>query len=73
MSELRSLITDLKEVQSSLQIFPRSPIQISDPTAWQGILLAHHRQLAWEMPENHLAQPILSINIGAARKYRASD
>jgi AraC family transcriptional regulator len=68
MSEPRSPITDLKEVESSLQIFPHAPVQISDPLTWQGIFLAHHRQPAWEMPENHLTQPILSINIGAARK-----
>lgn len=64
----RSLSADLKQSDSSLQLFPRSPIQISDPSLWQGILLAHHRQPAWEMPENHLAQHILSINIGADRK-----
>ncbi|XGV94958.1 MAG: helix-turn-helix domain-containing protein [Leptolyngbya sp. BL-A-14] len=62
------LTVDLKEAESSLQIFPRSPLQVSDPTAWQGIFLAHHRQPAWEMPENRLSQHILSINIGATRK-----
>lgn len=68
MVKPQSLTADLQEPQSSLQIFPQSPIQVSDPTAWQGIFLAHHRQPAWEMPENHLAQTILSINIGSARK-----
>lgn len=63
-----SLIVDLKEAESFLQIFPRSPLQVSDPTLWQGIFLAHHRQPAWEMPENQPSQHILSINIGSARK-----
>lgn len=62
------LTADLKEVNSSLQIFPRPPVQLSDPTAWAGIFLAHHRQPAWEMPENRLPQNILSVNIGATRK-----
>jgi len=65
-SQLLSI--DLQEPTSSLQIFPRSPVQISDLSAWQGIFLAHHRQSAWEMPEDYLAQCILSINIGSARK-----
>lgn len=68
MVKPQSLSADLQQSKSSLQIFPRSPIQISDPTKWQGIFLAHHRQPAWEMPENHLAQSILSINIGSACK-----
>lgn len=68
MVKPQSLTADLQEPTSSLQIFPRSPIQVSDSTAWQGIFLAHHRQPAWEMPENHLAQTILSVNIGSARK-----
>lgn len=59
------LSIDLKQSESSLQLFPRSPIQIA---SWQEIFLVHHRQPAWEMPENHLAQHILSINIGADRK-----
>lgn len=62
------LVVDLVEAESFLQIFPRSPLQLSDPTLWQGIFLAHHRQPAWEMPENQPSQHILSINIGAARK-----
>ena len=62
----QSLTANLQETESSLQIFPRSPVQISDPTKWQGIFLAHHRQPAWEIPENHLVQTILSINIGSA-------
>lgn len=41
---------------------------MSDATAWQNIFLAHHRQPAWEMPENHLSQHILRINIGVTRK-----
>ncbi len=41
---------------------------MSDPTAWSGIFLAHHRQPAWEMPENRLSQHILSINLGFASK-----
>lgn len=68
MVKPQSLSANLQEPTSSLQIFPRSPVQISDPTKWQGIFLAHHRQPAWEMPENHLAQSILSINIGSACK-----
>ncbi len=68
VSKRRSLIADLKEAESFLKIFPRSPVQVSDPTVWQGIFLAHHRQPAWEMPENHLSQHILSINIGSASK-----
>lgn len=68
MVKPQSLTADLQEPTSSLQIFPRSPVQISAPTKWQGIFLAHHRQPAWEMPENHLAQSILSINIGSACK-----
>lgn len=59
---------DLKETESSLKLFPRSPVQISDPSRWRGIFLVHHRQPAWEMPENHLTQHVLSINIGADRK-----
>lgn len=72
MVKPQSLTANLQEPISSLQIFPRSPVQISDPTNWQGISLAHHRQPAWEMPENHLAQSILSINIGSARKLERS-
>ena len=63
-----SLTVDLKETESFLKIFPRSPLQVSNPMAWQGIFIAHHRQPAWEMPENRLSQHILSINIGAASK-----
>lgn len=62
------LIVDLKEAETFLQIFPRLPLQVSDSSLWQGIFLAHHRQPAWEMPENQLSQHILSINIGPARK-----
>lgn len=62
------LIVDLKETESFLQIFPRSPLRVSDPTLWQDIFLAHHRQPAWKMPENQPSQHILSINIGSARK-----
>lgn len=62
------LTVDLKEAESFLKIFPRSPLQTSDPTIWQEIFLAHHRQPAWEMPENRLSQHILSINIGSASK-----
>lgn len=68
MSKQPSLIVDLKEAESFLQIFPRSPLQVSDSTLWQSIFLAHHRQPAWEMPENQPFQHILSINIGSARK-----
>src|SRR4028119_730757 len=68
MRKQTPLIVDLKEAESFLQIFPRSPLQVSNPTSWQGIFLAHHRQPAWEMPENQPSQHILSINIGAARK-----
>ncbi|MGG6263434.1 helix-turn-helix domain-containing protein [Leptolyngbya sp. AN03gr2] len=56
---------DLQESESSLKLFPRSPVQLA---VWQDIFLVHHRQPAWEMPENHLVQHILSINIGADRK-----
>ena len=70
MVKPQSLSADLQESKSSLQIFPRSPVQISDPTKWQGIFLAHHRQPAWEMPENHLAQATLSIDIGSACKLK---
>lgn len=62
------LLVSLKETESFLKIFPRSPLQISDPTVWQDIFLTHHRQPAWEMPENRLLQHILSINIGAVSK-----
>lgn len=68
MPKPQSPTADLIKVESSLQIFPRSPVQISDPTIWQDIFLAHHRQPTWEMPENHLAQHVLSVNIGAARQ-----
>jgi AraC family transcriptional regulator len=68
MSKQSPLIVDLKEAESFLKIFPRSPLQVSDPAIWQGIFLAHHRQPAWEMPENQPSQHILSINIGSARK-----
>jgi AraC family transcriptional regulator len=67
MSKPQLLTADLSQENSTLQIFPRSPIQMSDPTAWENIFLAHHCQPAWEIPENHLSQHILSINIGAAR------
>ena len=63
-----ALTVDLKEAESFLKIFPRSPLQVSNSTVWREIFLAHHRQPAWEMPENRLSQHILSINIGAARK-----
>ncbi len=68
MTKPPPLTVDLKETESFLQIFPRSPLQVSNPTTWQTIFLAHHRQPAWEMPENRLSQHILSINIGAASK-----
>jgi AraC family transcriptional regulator len=68
MPKQAPLVVDLKETESFLKIFPRSPLQTSDPTHWQGFFLAHHRQPAWEMPENQPSQHILSINIGAARK-----
>jgi AraC family transcriptional regulator len=68
MPKPRALTVDLTQAESFLKIFPRSPIQVSDPAAWQGIFLAHHRQPAWEMPENCLSQHILSINIGSASK-----
>ncbi|MDX2214023.1 MAG: AraC family transcriptional regulator [Oculatellaceae cyanobacterium bins.114] len=68
MPEPAPLTVDLKENEPFLKIFPRSPLQVSDPTLWQGIFLAHHRQPAWEMPENQLSQHVLSINIGATRK-----
>jgi hypothetical protein len=68
VSRAKSLTANLKEPESFLKIFPRSPVQMSDPIAWQGIFLAHHRQPAWEMPENNLSQHILSINLGSASK-----
>ncbi|MBD2460265.1 helix-turn-helix transcriptional regulator [Oscillatoria sp. FACHB-1407] len=68
MPKPQSLTIDLKQTESFLQIFPRSPVQVSNPSTWQGIFLAHHRQPAWEMPENHVSQHILSVNIGAASK-----
>lgn len=68
MPKPRTLSVDLTQADSSLKLFPRSPVQVSDPTAWNGIFLAHHRQPAWEMPENCLSQHILSINIGATAK-----
>ncbi|PAX53442.1 AraC family transcriptional regulator [Brunnivagina elsteri] len=68
MTKERSLTANLKEAESFLKIFPRSPVQVSNPSAWQGIFLAHHRQPAWEMPENRLSQHILSINLGSASK-----
>ncbi|GAP97982.1 helix-turn-helix domain-containing protein [Leptolyngbya sp. NIES-2104] len=67
-TEPQSLAANLAETESASQIFPRSPVQMSDPSAWQNIFLVHHRQPAWEMPENYLAQPIVSVNIGAAQK-----
>jgi AraC family transcriptional regulator len=68
MPKANALTVDLKQADTFLQIFPRSPLQISDPTLWQGIFLAHHRQPAWEMPENQLSQHILSVNIGVVSK-----
>jgi AraC family transcriptional regulator len=68
MPKAQSLTVDLKQADTFLKIFPRSPLQVSDPTLWQGIFLAHHRQPAWEIPENHLSQHILSVNIGAVSK-----
>lgn len=68
MPKPQSLTVDLAETESFLKIFPRTPVQVSDPAVWQGISLAHHRQPAWEMPENRLSQHILSINIGSGRK-----
>ncbi|GAC1457749.1 MAG: AraC family transcriptional regulator [Chamaesiphon sp.] len=66
MSKPQSLTVDLKEAESFLKIFPQPPVQVSNPTVWQGIFLSHHRQPPWEMPENRLSQHILSINIGSA-------
>lgn len=68
MPKPRSLVVDLTEADSFLKIFPRSPVRVSDVADWNGIFLAHHRQPAWEMPENQLSQHILSINIGATAK-----
>lgn len=68
MPKPQSLTVDLKQTESFLKIFPRSPLQVSDSATWQGIFLAHHRQPAWEMPENHPSQHILSINMGAASR-----
>lgn len=62
MLEQRPLSIDLTKPVDVLQLVPRPPLLTSEEAEWKNILLQHHRQPAWEMPENHAAQNVIAIH-----------
>ncbi|MFB2893512.1 helix-turn-helix domain-containing protein [Aerosakkonemataceae cyanobacterium BLCC-F50] len=53
---------DLKKQADLLQLVPRLPLLTSEEAQWKNILVQHHRQPAWEMPENHANQHVVVVH-----------
>jgi AraC family transcriptional regulator len=56
-----TLYVDYLQKDSTLLLLPNSPLLTSEKSAWDSIQLAHHRQPAWDLPENHSKQHIIFI------------
>lgn len=62
MSEQPPLSIDLTKPADVLQLVPRPPLFTSEEAQWKNILVQHHRQPAWEMPENNTAQDVIAVH-----------
>ncbi|MBD2776056.1 AraC family transcriptional regulator [Iningainema tapete] len=49
-------------------ILPNLPILSSKPQAWNGIIIEHHRQPSFEIPEHCLPQHLIAIQVGSPIK-----
>jgi len=45
-------------------ILPNQPILASQPQAWKGIIVEHHSQPPFEIPEHCLPQHLIAIQTG---------
>lgn len=62
MAQEQVLQVDFTEEDASESILPRSPLLSSLQRGWDGILVQHHHQPAWEMPEYVPSHHTLSIH-----------
>ncbi len=53
---------DLTQQADILQLLPRPPLLTSDEVGWSHVLVQHHRQPVWEMPENSVAQHVIALH-----------
>lgn len=51
MSQAQLVQMDFAEADATAKLLPRSPLLSSHSLGWDGILVQHHQQPAWEMPE----------------------
>lgn len=62
MSQAPLLQVDFAQDNASATLLPRSPLLSSYNLGWNGILVQHHYQPAWEVPEYAPSQHMLSIH-----------
>lgn len=62
MSKSPSLTVDLTQPSELLQLIPRPPLLTSEKAQWNNILVQHHRQPAWEMPDNITNQHVVVVH-----------
>ena len=58
----QALHVDLAEEEAMARLLPRSPLLSSHTRGWDGILVQHHQQPAWEMPVYAPSHHTLSIH-----------
>jgi AraC family transcriptional regulator len=61
-SQEQALHVDLAEEKATAKLLPRSPLLSSHTRGWEGILVQHHQQPAWEMPVYAPSHHTLSIH-----------
>ncbi|MBD1909798.1 MULTISPECIES: AraC family transcriptional regulator [unclassified Leptolyngbya] len=62
MPERPSLTIDLTQSSELLQLVPRPPLLTSQQAEWKNILVQHHQQPPWEMPENTVNQHVVVVH-----------
>lgn len=64
MPEDKLKTSDPLETAALPDILPNQPILSSQPQAWKGIIVEHHCQPPFEIPEHCLPQHLIAIQTG---------